>query len=326
MWGSNSSINNGYPYLLWQLAGGTPASPTTLSPGGPPSPSTASTTTTSLPPGQNQINPIVTFSFNTTMAGATKPVIPTSYASLFPDSTVTNVYAWADLLTSPSALLNTMKPLMSFINNLFNNVAPVHDWIYYALQMGLTDDQISKIAESGFEAGVYLSSNGQPVLVFQSTNSLVDVNTDIWNALGATVGITPIVSQYSFAALLAAQVAKDYPFQNLTLTGFSLGGGLAAYAGATDKISAVTFDPAGVSNEANYNSSYVLNFQMSGDFAQTGGSLIGTTISFDQALTDQAAGSHPLLPPIVGSIERHAFSGVSGFENLATIPNLEIVN
>ncbi len=33
VWGSNPSINNGYPYLLWEVAGGTPASPTTLPPG-----------------------------------------------------------------------------------------------------------------------------------------------------------------------------------------------------------------------------------------------------------------------------------------------------
>ena len=161
-------------------------------------------------------------------------------------------------------LLNKVQPLIGVIDNLSNNTPPIHDWIFYALQMGLTPDQIGKIAETGFEAAVYLTSGGQPVLVFQSTNSGIDfLATDIFNALGASHGITPIVSQYSFAAQLAEQVAKNYPFQNLTLTGFSLGGGLAAYAGATDKIPAVTFDPAGISNETNYNSSYVLNFQMS---------------------------------------------------------------
>jgi hypothetical protein len=105
------------------------------------------------------------------------------------------------------------------------------------------------------------------------------------------------------------------------VTGFSLGGGLAAYAGATDNIPAVTFNPTGVSNETYYNPSFVLNFQLASDVALApGGNHIGTTIVFDQTVTNQATNQST---PLIGGFSRHY---VGAFTQVSSIPNLVVTS
>jgi filamentous hemagglutinin family protein len=327
VWGSSPTINGGYPYLLWQVASVSPVPTTTYMPTQTSSTETVTSSPLAYQTGQININFVQPATINTTVAGSTPSVINNlntalnspSYISLNTSNLIPNTNLWTGTPgpISPNQLLNKMQPLIGAIDSLWKNVPPTQNWTSF-----MSDAEIELGKLVGFQAGVYIT-NGQPTLVFQSTNSIRDfVFTDAVNAIFSKLGIpTGTNPQYWLAAQLAAQVAKDYPSQNLTLTGFSLGGGLAAYAGATDKIPAVTFDPAGISNEASYNSSYVLNFQMTGDIAQTGGSLIGTTIFFDPAL---AAKASLIDTPFVGGALRHIAEGVDVFNFVSSIQNLKI--
>ena len=93
VWGSNPAINNGYPYLLWQTAN--PPSPTIFQPttgSTPPPPPPSTPPAPIVPPAQTQINPILTTTPNSTMAGSTPPVIQiaASTASSQGSSNLTN--------------------------------------------------------------------------------------------------------------------------------------------------------------------------------------------------------------------------------------------
>lgn len=84
VWGINATINNGYPYLLWQVASA-PSTPTiltpTVSPPPPPPPPPPATVQPSLPPdftdifGTGQTNSF-NFGINTQVAGSTVSVLP----------------------------------------------------------------------------------------------------------------------------------------------------------------------------------------------------------------------------------------------------------
>ncbi len=338
VWGSNPSINNGYPYLLWQVASTSPTAPTILTPTAglsltpppPPPLSTTTTTTQSLPPAQNQINPTQS---NTQAAESTPPVIVTPIWNAPPtnNNLIPNSYMWTGLLgpITPGELLNRSKPLIDIINQWWTNTGTYQDWTFFAKQMGYTDLEIALLKLTGFQAAVYLTPTGQPVLVFQSTKPWypADLATDALNDLYAKMDIPDDVApQYGFAALLAAQAEKDYPFGNLLLTGFSLGGGLAAYAGSMDKIPAVTFDPAGLTQSSNYNSQYVLNFQLNGDPAQAGGSLIGTTIQFGQQTSEEALSAVGVPSGTPSSSFSAHGKAMNAFNYLATTSNLAIMS
>ena len=291
------------------------------------------------PPALSQINPTqgtLTQTLNTIVSGSTSPVItnsiiaplgPTPTVPLTNSNSIPDSYLWTGKLgpTSPNELLNTAQPLLALIDKFWSGQQPTQDWTVFAKQMGLSVPEITDLKLAGFQAGLYIGPNGQPVLVFQSTKFQYpsDLVVDALNILYAKLGISSgDLAPYKFAAQLAAQVQKDYPFQKVMLTGFSLGGGMAAYAGAADQIPAVTFDPTGISNNLNSNSSYVLNFQMSSDIAQTGGSLIGTTIVFDQAVAAKATliGASP-----TAGLVRHLIEGADVFRYVSSISNLKII-
>ena len=96
---------------------------------------------------------------------------------------------------------------------------------------------------SGFHAGLYRKGS-QYVLAFRGTDTRRDFITgNIPQGLGLPS------SQYSMAAKVIRTLENTPPFKgNLTITGHSLGGGLAALASLVSKtrVSAVTFNPAGL--------------------------------------------------------------------------------
>jgi filamentous hemagglutinin family protein len=287
VWGSNPSINNGYPYLLWQVAGTTP--PATVF-----QPTMTTSPLISLPPGVSPFPNLQTAFFNpptnTPGAGSTQPVINNlnTTASIqtisVPASTsqgssqnAINFGIWSNnqSITAPE-LLQNLSSEISAANAIYNlgsvqGVTPI-DWLTFL--PGLPLRLYLEIEKSGFQAGLYII-NGKPILAFSSTNFSDlsgDVLTDLENYFGKPT------TQYGFAAQLAEAVEKKYP--NVTLTGFSLGGGLAAFAGAVNGITAVTFDPAPVP-AGTPNSGLVLNLQVQGGGVDFGKSNIGTTVVFN---------------------------------------------
>ncbi|MBK8095856.1 MAG: hypothetical protein IPK26_02040 [Planctomycetes bacterium] len=94
---------------------------------------------------------------------------------------------------------------------------------------------------SGFEARLYRPiDGGRPILAFAGTDDLNDVATDVFQA----VGVLP--QQYDLALGLATRARAHYG-DDLLLTGHSLGGGLATYAGMHTGTETMTFNSAGLS-------------------------------------------------------------------------------
>jgi len=183
--------------------------------------------------------------------------------------------------------------------------------------MGLSESQISFLTSAGFSAGIY-SVSGKTVIAFAGTDSRVAANYIGWmndmftNTLNRLGFKDP---QYSFAASFASSVAEAYGKTNVILTGHSLGGGLAAYAGASTSLQAITFNAA----SANVNGSApVLNFQIGGDFARLGGTLPGQTIVLPGSLAVAPRGNS--TPALDTSI--FAKHNLSNFALLANDPRL----
>lgn len=119
-------------------------------------------------------------------------------------------------------------------------------------------------SSSGFQAALFENSvTGARILAFAGTNpvSMADLFTD----RAVLDGETP--PQFDQALATYRNVIEQYGSANLTLTGHSLGGGLASYVAAmsSNSPSAVVFNSLGISklvspgdypNVANYNSSW----------------------------------------------------------------------
>lgn len=106
------------------------------------------------------------------------------------------------------------------------------------LEPSLFEDQ-----KTGFHAEVYRNTiTDQVVLAFEGTDpeSLPDLKTDGLQALGLSA------PQYEQAEKLAEQFDIAFAGENRAMTGHSLGGGLAAYAGLAEGIEATTFNAAGL--------------------------------------------------------------------------------
>lgn len=95
--------------------------------------------------------------------------------------------------------------------------------------------------ESGFQAKVYHRA-GQLVVSFAGTdpNTVVDIETDVLQAFGFKT------KQYNQAEKLARKIVDNNPNTSVSFVGHSLGGGLAAVAGASTGLSTQTFNAAGV--------------------------------------------------------------------------------
>lgn len=101
--------------------------------------------------------------------------------------------------------------------------------------------QVAELYETtltGFRA-VLLKTDGKTILAYAGTNpkSIADIATDIAQATG------DLPAQYTQAVSRAA-TCKAKASGNFFLTGHSLGGGLAAYAGMMTRTPATTVNPA----------------------------------------------------------------------------------
>lgn len=94
---------------------------------------------------------------------------------------------------------------------------------------------------SGFAADIYEDENGRITLVFRGTEDWPD-----WTNANLPQGAFLPSRQYALAADLARQVQSAYPERDITITGHSLGGGLAVLASSVTGFPAVTFNAAGV--------------------------------------------------------------------------------
>src|SRR5262249_39548833 len=120
----------------------------------------------------------------------------------------------------------------------------VADWEKILKGKGVSDADIKRYHDSGFYAAVYKNEKtGETVIAYRGTqpSSGTDWEQDkdarFWK-LGE-----PVPTQYEAAGRLATLIGKDEG-RNLTLTGHSLGGGLASYAGGLTGANAVTFNGA----------------------------------------------------------------------------------
>lgn len=109
-------------------------------------------------------------------------------------------------------------------------------------------------SETGFGAAVYRSQiDGRIVLVFRGSDRALN---DWWeNNLQQGLGYE--APQYKQAREMAEQISKRY--EDVTITGHSLGGGLAANASMYTGISANTFNAAGVHKNTYKNSGKTIN-------------------------------------------------------------------
>ena len=117
---------------------------------------------------------------------------------------------------------------------------------------GLDPDLFNTSA--GMNAGLYFNANtGQYALAFRGTEGMSGRD---WTASGSqTLGIS--TPQYTQAMNLASRV-KEVTEGRFTLTGHSLGGGLASAASVVTGASAITFNAAGL-NSATVNQLYGAN-------------------------------------------------------------------
>jgi hypothetical protein len=121
------------------------------------------------------------------------------------------------------------------------NWSPVaHGWEYFFDNVGL-GWETQAVAASGFYARIYEDPSGNITIAYRSTSSAGEfLNTDVLAQTGS------VPAQYVYAAQLAAYVKQVYPNAVITLTGHSLGGGLATYAAqqVPGISNVVTFDSA----------------------------------------------------------------------------------
>lgn len=250
---------------------------------------------------------------------------------------ISNTMQWTGINVPLSAakLLTDVQPFVAFADAAYN-VPPENAWTQYAEKMGLSATDIFWIKNVfGFDAGIYKVGN-KTIIAFKGSE---DIKKDVrdWAFTNVPNGVASLLRkngfdvaassgermEYIYATALAATVRAENPTSELYVTGHSLGGGLASYVGATLNISAITFNPEGISftGSETHNDSRVINFQIGTDRAGLGGSLIGTTIVFDKALTSTlGASTNPITGPITNTVED--FLGLGGQHDLGNFIDL----
>jgi hypothetical protein len=121
------------------------------------------------------------------------------------------------------------------------------DWETLLREGGVSNAQILAFKLSGFYASAYRNNDsGEIVIAFRGTetrsvSAISDIGTDIDARFSPSSGPPP---QYVAASELT-RIASNKWGKDIALTGHSLGGGLASYAGETQGISKVyTFNAA----------------------------------------------------------------------------------
>lgn len=99
----------------------------------------------------------------------------------------------------------------------------------------LTDEDI------GYDAAIYQSEDGDYVVAFRGTDGFDDhIRTNVPQNLGLET------EQYNRAVELVRRMNEASPDGGLSVTGHSLGGGLASVAALANEVPATTYDPAGI--------------------------------------------------------------------------------
>jgi Ca2+-binding RTX toxin-like protein len=117
------------------------------------------------------------------------------------------------------------------------NLIPLRDWTRVA---SLSMSQRA----TGLSATTYVNSSGEVVIAFRGTDDPIGLFQADWqqgNVPGALGWYAP---QVASAMQLLADVVARYPTASITLTGHSLGGGLASLLATYFDLPAVVFDPA----------------------------------------------------------------------------------
>jgi hypothetical protein len=135
------------------------------------------------------------------------------------------------------------------------NVRRIADWETVMRANGVSASEISRYKQAGFDAGIYKNDKtGEIIVAYRGTESWGNsIGTKIESAQDWRANITArlggVEPQYKAASDLARMVrdqwSKSTPDKTITLTGHSLGGGLASYAGQQQRIKNVyTFNAA----------------------------------------------------------------------------------
>ena len=119
--------------------------------------------------------------------------------------------------------------------SLKNLVAPISGAVQLPGALGYVSD-----AASGFEASAF-TYQGRIVIAYAGTNT--DQTPDMLTNGGLALGFGS-TRQLALAAEFYQRIKQTYGSDNVTFTGHSLGGGLAALMGVFFNKPAVTFDPA----------------------------------------------------------------------------------
>ena len=122
-------------------------------------------------------------------------------------------------------------------------------------KLGITDSKEIDDPHTGFKADIYKDTNGDYVLVYRGTysapdhpeNDLIHDWSKEWTDDNMRQGLGMGSEQYKKSIKLAEKVNSNKPKgKQLTITGHSLGGGLATAAGAATGSKTYAFCPAGV--------------------------------------------------------------------------------
>lgn len=142
---------------------------------------------------------------------------------------------------------------------------------------------------TGFQVALYKNSQGQYVIGFAGTDSILDSITDV--SMGIHTLIAGVTSQFIQGGSVLSKWINDYSLStsNTTIVGHSLGGSLAQYFGATTGFETLTYNAYGIGNETSGGSNITNYITMHDPVSILPGSkMIGTTYMLqDESLYDQ---------------------------------------